>query len=96
MNKKARSRIAGATTLIAIMLGSAACGTATPATNIGGQLQAPGTTGPKHPNGGSSADSAERRAAADKARRERADTARWARGTHQENNLKHAGYPGQP
>ncbi len=66
MNKKARTRIAGATTLIAIMLGSAACGTATPATDIGGQPQAPITKGPMHGKGdGISADSVERRAKAE-------------------------------
>jgi hypothetical protein len=93
MNKKARSRIAGATTLIAIMLGSAACGTATPATNIGGQLQAPGTTGPKHPNGGASADSAERRAKAE-ARAQKAEALRAAQGRQQhENKLGHQSMP---
>jgi len=85
MNKKARSRIAGATTLIAIMLGSAACGTATPATDIGGQPQAPITKGGGQHNGGTSADSAERRAEA-QARAE----LRAAQGQEQhENKLGH-------
>jgi hypothetical protein len=85
MNKKARSRIAGATTLIAIMLGSAACGTATPATDIGGELRAPGTTGAKHPNGGTSADSAERRTKAE-ARARHADALRAAQARQQHEN----------
>jgi hypothetical protein len=93
MNKKARSRIAGATTLIAIMLASAACGTATPATDIGGQLQAPGASGPKHPHGRMSADSAERHGKAE-ARARHAAALRAAQGRQQhENKLGHQSLP---
>jgi hypothetical protein len=83
MNKKARSRIAGATTLIAISLGSAACGTATaPATDIDGQPGAFTNSGAKHPNGGSSADSAERRGKAEADAR-KAEARRAAQGRQQ-------------
>lgn len=84
MNKKARSRIAGATTLIAIMLGSAACGTATPATDIGGTPQAPApiTKGGGQRNGSTSADSAEQRAKAE-ARTRHADALRAAQARQQ-------------
>ena len=93
MNKKARSRIAGATTLIAIMLGSAACGTATPATDIGGLPKAPITSAPKHPNGGTSADSAERRAKAEvRARHTEALRAAQVREQH-ENKLGNQSMP---
>ena len=93
MNKKARSRIAGATTLIAIMLGSAACGTATPATDIGGQPQAPITKGGGQRNGGTSADSVERRTKAE-ARARHADALRAAQARQQhENKLGHQSLP---
>jgi hypothetical protein len=106
MNISTRTRIFGATAALGTLLALTACGTETVAdTGAGTQPVTqsrvyPPTTVPVWTPGPKpsvlSADAAERRAAADKARRDRADTARWARGTHQENKLKYAGHPGQP
>jgi hypothetical protein len=106
MNVSTRTRIIGATAILASLLALSACGTETvtepdpgtqPATQsrIYPPMQVPVWTPESNPTV-LSADAAERRAAALKARQERADTARWARGTDQENKLKHAGHPGQP
>ena len=106
MNISTRTRIFGATATLGTLLALTACGTETvvetgPGTQPVTQsrvyppLALPVWTPAPKP-GVSSADAAERRAAADKARRDRADTLRWARGTQQENKLKHAGHPGQP
>ncbi len=105
MNISTRTRILGATATLGTLLALTACGTETvtetdPGTQPASQsrvyppMEVPVWTPGSKP-GVSSADAAERRAAADKARRDRADTLRWARGTQQENNLKHAGHPGQ-
>jgi hypothetical protein len=108
MNISTRTRIFGATAALGTLLALTACGTETVAdTGAGTQpvtqsrvyppINVPvWTPGPNPSPGVLSADAAERRAAADKARRDRADTLRWARGTQQENKLKHAGHPGQP
>jgi hypothetical protein len=105
MNISTRTRIFGATAALGTLLALAACGTETVAdTDAGTQpatqsriyppLAVPvWTPGPKPSV--LSADAAERRAAAEKARHDRADSLRWARGTQQENNLKNAGHPGQ-
>jgi hypothetical protein len=106
MNISTRTRIFGATAALGTLLALTACGTETVAdTDAGTQpvtqsrvyppTKVPVWT-PEPKPGVLSADAAERRAAADKARKERADMLRWARGTQQENNLKHAGHPGQP
>ena len=106
MNISTRTRIFGATATLGTLLALTACGTETVSeTDPGTQ---PVTTSRIYPPtkvpvwtpgpnpGVTSADAAERRAAADKARRERADMLRWARGTYQESNLKHAAHPSQP
>jgi hypothetical protein len=96
MNGKFMNRTLGATALLAVLLGSAACGTETVSETD------PGTQSAAHPKVhkaggiGTTADSAERRAAAEKARQDRASADRWARGTNVENKLKSAGHPGQP
>ena len=96
MNSIVKSRTAGATILLAVLLGSAACGTETVnETDPGTQSQVAPAPRPKG-HGPISADSAERQAAAEKARLDRASTARWARGTQFENKLKQAGHPGRP
>jgi len=106
MNISTRTRIFGATATLGTLLALTACGTETvvetdPGTQpITQSRPYPPTKLPVWTPGSKpgvlSADAAERRAAADKARKERADMLRWARGTHQESNLKHAGHPGQP
>ena len=98
MNSIVKSRTAGATILLAVLLGSAACGSETVSENGPGSqpgIEAriyPPVSVPTAPQGQEkgrvSADSAERRAAADKARQDRASTERWARGTQVENKLK--------
>lgn len=98
MNSKARSRTAGATALFALLLGTAACGTATTdTTDPGTQPEAvngihPPTSAPDRSTGGVSADSAERRAA-DQARAEKADALRAAQGIQHANKLGHPGMP---
>jgi hypothetical protein len=91
-----QSRTLGAAALLAILLGSAACGSET------GSYTDPGTQSAAHPKvhkSGSvsiTADEAERQAAAEKARQDRASTDRWARDSHVESELKYAGHPGRP
>jgi hypothetical protein len=94
MNSTIKSRTLAATALLAVLLGSAACGTETVTeTDPGTQSQvAPRPKG----HGGISADAAERKAAAEKARQDRASTARWDRGAQIENKLQQAGHPGRP
>jgi len=106
MNSIVKSRTAGATVLLAVLLGSAACGSETvsengPGTQPGIEARIyPPVSVPTAPVGkssheGVSADSAERQAAQEKARQDRASTERWARGTQVENKLQ-AGSPGRP
>jgi len=106
MNSIVKSRTAGATILLAVLLGSAACGTETVSENGPGSqpgieariyppVSVPTTPVGKSSHGGLSADSAERQAAEEKARQDRASTERWARGTQVENKLQ-AGSPGRP
>ena len=107
MNSIVKSRTAGATILLAVLLGSAACGTETvtengPGTQPGIEariyppVSVPTAQVGKSSHEGVSADSAERQAAQEKARQDRASTDRWARGTNVENKLKQSGHPGQP
>ena len=106
MNSIVKSRTAGATILLAVLLGSAACGSETVSENGPGSqpgieariyppVSVPTTPVGKSSHGGLSADSAERQAAQEKARQDRASTERWARGTQVENKLQ-AGSPGRP
>ena len=106
MNSIVKSRTAGATILLAVLLGSAACGSETVSENGPGTqpgieariyppVSVPTTPVGKSSHGGLSADSAERQAAQEKARQDRASTERWARGTQVENKLQ-AGSPGRP
>lgn len=106
MNSIVKSRTAGATILLAVLLGSAACGTETvsengPGTQPGIEARIyPPVSVPPAPlgekKGRVSAETAERLAAEEKARQDRASTERWARGTQVESKLKHSGHPGQP
>jgi len=105
MNSKIKNRTLGATALLAVLLGSAACGNETVTdTDTGtqpgfGARIYPPTSVPPAPlgekRGPISADAAERKAAADKARQDRASADRWARGTQVEDKLK-SGHPSQP
>jgi hypothetical protein len=106
MNISTRTGLAGATTILGLLLAVSACGTETVAdTDPGAQPVVKArvypptsvpvwTPGPKH--GPMSADAAERRAAQEKARQDRASTLRWDRGAHQENKLGDPGHPGRP
>jgi len=105
MNSIVKSRTAGATILLAVLLGSAACGTETVSEN--GPGSQPGVEARIYPpvsvppaplgekKGRVSAETAERQAAQEKARQDRASTQRWARGTQIENKLQ-ASSPGRP
>jgi len=105
MNSTIKSRTAGATVLLAVLLGSAACGSETvsengPGTQPGIEARIyPPVSVPTAPQvekkGRVSAETAERLAAEEKARQDRASTERWARGTQVENKLQ-AGSPGRP
>ena len=99
MNSIVKSRTAGASILLAVLLGSAACGTETVSENGPGSqpgieariyppVSVPTAPVGKSSHSGVSADSAERQAAQEKARQDRASTERWARGTQVENKLK--------
>jgi hypothetical protein len=96
MNISTRTRIACSITSIGMLAGLAACGTDTVSdTDPGNQPAAkPAIASPGHY--AKSADSAEREAAAEKARQDRASTARWARGTRFEIKLRRNGHPTQP
>jgi hypothetical protein len=107
MNINTRSRALGATALLAVLLGSAACGTDTvsdsdPGTQPGieARIYPPVSVPPapvtKGGGGRISADAAERSAAAEKARQDRASTLRWARGSQVGDKLDQAGQPGRP
>jgi hypothetical protein len=106
MNSIVKSRTAGASILLAVLLGSAACGTETVSENGPGSQPGveariyPPVSVPTAPQGEQkgrvSADAAERAAAELKARQDRASTDRWARGTQVESKLKQSGHPGQP
>ena len=108
MNSTIQRRTLTATALLAVLLGSAACGSET--VTDGGSGSQPGYEARVYPpasvppaplgeqKGRISADAAERQAAAEKARQDRASTDRWARGTQIESNedkLKYAGQPGR-
>ena len=104
MNSTIKST-AGSTILLAVLLGSAACGSETvsengPGTQPGIEARIyPPVSVPSAPLGekktSMSAETAERLAAEEKARQDRASTQRWARGTQVENKLQ-AGSPGRP
>jgi hypothetical protein len=96
MNISTRTRIAGSAAAIALLAGLTACGDDTVSeTDPGNQPVAKPTIGSSsHPV--QSADSAEREAAEEKARQDRASTLRWARGQAQENKLNKSGHPTQP
>jgi hypothetical protein len=93
MNSTIKHRTLGAATLLAVLLGSAACGNDRVLdTDPGNQPAAnPPVASPYAPSG-RSADRAEREGAEQKARQDRASTDRWARGT---NKLDY-GQPGRP
>ena len=107
MNSIVKSRTAGATILLAVLLGSAACGTETVSENGPGSqpgIEAriyPPVSVPTAPVGKSSHEVAclptppSARPPQEKARQDRASTERWARGTQIENKLQ-AGSPGRP
>jgi hypothetical protein len=93
MNSKIKNRTLGATALLAVLLGSAACGSETVSDGPGNQPAAkPPIAAPKG-HGGTSADRAEREGAEQKARQDQASTDRWARGTQIESKL--TGHPTQ-
>jgi hypothetical protein len=79
---------AGASVLFAVALGSTACGTETVNTDPT-QVQAPAEK--KGAPSGVTADSLERKAAADKARQDKASTDRWDRSSQYE----YKGLPGR-
>ena len=107
MNSTIQRRTFTATALLAILLGSAACGSEK--VTDGGTGTQPGYEARVYPpasvppaplgqkKGRVSADAAERQAAQEKARQDRASTERWARGSQEnnENKLKHSGHPGR-
>jgi hypothetical protein len=101
MNTTTQSRIAGASVLLAVLLGTAACGEETvtdPGTAPGQARIYPPVSVPAVPYdkpGRVSADTAERQAKALKERHDRASTLRWARGGEVENRLD-PGHPGRP
>jgi hypothetical protein len=95
MNTSIRTRVLGATTLLAVLLGAAACGDATvadPGTAPGPQARVyPPVSVPAVPYdkpGRVSADTAERQAKAAQERHDRASTLRWARDGHVDGELK--------
>jgi hypothetical protein len=99
MNISTRARLAGASATLGLLLAVSACGTETVNdTDPGAQPAAkPQVKGGGGKAGGAiSADSAERRAAQEKARHDRASTLRWDRNGVQDDRLKHAGHPGRP
>ena len=96
MNISTRTRIACSAATIGLLAGLTACGTDTVSdTDPGNQPAAkPATSSSSHP--AQSADSAERKAAEEKARQDRASTLRWARGHSQDIKLRRSGHPTQP
>ena len=96
MKLSTRTRIACSVAAIGLLAGLTACGTDTVSdTDPGNQPAAkPAIVPSGHP--GQSADSAERKAAEEKARQDRASTLRWARGQAQQLKLRRSGDPTQP
>ncbi len=97
---KLNNRLAGASVLLAVLLGSAACGTETiaePSTQPGRQYQPNSAPSEKPSQGpkGYSADALERKAAADKKRQDQASTDRWDRSS-QYGHPTRKGLPGRP
>ena len=92
MNTNLKSRTIGATIVLGVLLGSAACGTETvnendPGTQPGIEARVyPPASVPPAPLGKSQS-----RVSAD-----RASTDRWARGTQVENKLQQSGHPTRP
>ena len=83
MNISTRTRIAGATATLGLLLGFAACGTETvtdPGSGVAIQAPQHGRHSSQSKYPGISADAAERQAAANQARAERADALRAAHG----------------
>ena len=106
MKINTRSSVLGATALLAVLFGSAACGTETVSdTDPGSQpgveariyppVSVPPAPVTKGGGGRISADAAERNAAAEKARQDRASTLRWDRGSYMESKLGQAGKRGR-
>ena len=90
------TRIIGSAASIGLLVALSACGTETVSDTDPGNLPAAKpAVGPSDAARNQSADSAEREAAAEKARQDRASTLRWQRSIQQENKLKY-GHPGQP
>jgi hypothetical protein len=96
MNISTRTRLAGATATLGMLLAFTACGTETVSETDPGTQSVANPKVRKAGGIGTTADAAERRAAADKARQDQAATDRWARGTNVENKLQGAGHPSQP
>jgi hypothetical protein len=109
MNKSIRNRAIAGAAVAAVLLGAAACGTETVTETDPGAQQAgveariyppvsvpPAPISKPTPPTGTSADAAERRYAADKARAERADALRAAQGKQIQNKLDKAGKPDRP
>jgi hypothetical protein len=107
VNTNLKSRTIGATIVLGVLLGSAACGTETVSESdpgaqpgIEARIYPPASVPPaplgKSAHGRLSADAAERLAAAEKARQDRASTDRWARGTQVEDKLRQSGHPTHP
>jgi hypothetical protein len=96
MNLSTRTRIACSAAAIGLLAGLTACGTDTVSdTDPGNQPAAkPAIASSSHP--AQSADSAERQAAEQKARQDRASTLRWARGHAEGIKLRRSGHPSQP
>ncbi len=96
MNSSTRTRIAGSTVAIAMLAALTACGNDTVSdTDPGNQPAAkPPIASSSHP--AQSADSAERKAAEEKARQDRASTLRWDRGHAEDIKLRRSGHPTQP
>ncbi len=96
MKFSTRTRIACSVAAIGMLAGLTACGTDTVSdTDPGNQPAAkPPIASSSHP--AQSADSAERKAAEQKARQDRASTLRWARGQAEEVKLRRSGHPSQP
>jgi hypothetical protein len=102
MKISTRAAIAGATATLGMLLTFTACGSETvtdPGTQPLAKPQVKGGGGREHATSGGASitpDAAERRAAQEKARQDKASTMRWDRDRHQSNQLKYAGHPGQP
>ena len=91
MNTKLHARVAGASVLLAVLLGSTACGTET-VNDTGPLSQPPAPAKSEGAPKGYSADALERKAAADKKRQDQASIDRWDRTSQ----FDHKGRPGRP